>query len=192
MDLLSTHRGILPNRGRPAAIREAVRPSGHRWREWESVDGNGEGRRGKMHRVEKLDHVGFAVKDKGRGHRFFTEVLGAVEVMDMEWGGFRFASYLMGSGSMLELIYSADPKNFVNRFIERRGEGIHHLTFKVADIEATVKHLRSLGLNPFDINTSNPMWKECYLHPREALGTLIQFAEFPEEEWVRLYQQKQG
>ncbi|NPV60452.1 MAG: hypothetical protein HPY75_12450 [Actinobacteria bacterium] len=142
-----------------------------------------------MDLVEKLDHVAFAVRDKHRAANYLTNVLGAKEVFDMEWGGFRFTTFLMGSGSMLELVYSDDPGNFVNRFIEKRGEGIHHLTFKVRDIEEMVEHLRSRGLNPFDINTSNELWKECYVHPREALGTLIQFAEFPEEEWIKIWEQ---
>ncbi|MDI6830292.1 MAG: VOC family protein [Actinomycetota bacterium] len=142
-----------------------------------------------MDLVEKLDHVAFAVRDKHRAANYLTNVLGAREVFDMEWGGFRFTTFLMGSGSMLELVYSDDPGNFVNRFIEKRGEGIHHLTFKVRDIEEMVEHLRCRGINPFDINTSNELWKECFLHPREGLGTLIQFAEFPEEEWVKIWEQ---
>jgi len=142
-----------------------------------------------MDLVEKLDHVAFAVRDKKPAARFLTSVLGAQEVMEMEWGGFTFASYLMGTGSMLELVYAADPASFVNRFIDKRGEGVHHLTFKVRNIEEMVGHLQSQRLNPFDINTDNPIWKECYLHPREALGTLIQFAEFPEEEWTKIWEE---
>jgi methylmalonyl-CoA/ethylmalonyl-CoA epimerase len=95
----------------------------------------------------------------------------------------------MGSGSMLELVDADDPSSFVNRFIDKRGEGVHHLTFKVRDIDEMIERLRSRGLNPFDINTENPLWKECYIHPREAMGTLIQFAEFPEEEWIKIWEQ---
>lgn len=142
-----------------------------------------------MDLVEKLDHVAFAVKDKEKAAAYLTEVLGAKEVFDMEWGGFRFTSFLLGSGSMLELVYADDPDSFINRFIAKRGEGIHHLTFKVTDIGAMIENLRSRGLNPFDINTENPLWKECYVHPREAYGTLMQFAEFPEEEWVNIWEQ---
>ena len=142
-----------------------------------------------MDLVEKLDHVAFAVRDKDAAAAYLTNVLGAKEVFDMEWGGFRFTSFLMGSGSMLELVYADDPASFVNRFIAKRGEGVHHLTFKVRDIDEMIERLRSQGLNPFDINTENPLWKECYIHPREAMGTLIQFAEFPEEEWIKIWEQ---
>jgi len=142
-----------------------------------------------MDLVEKLDHVAFAVRDKERATIYLTNILGAKEVFDMEWGGFRFTTFLMGSGSMLELVYADNPDSFVNRFIAKRGEGIHHLTFKVRDIEEMIEHLRTRGLSPFDINTSNDLWKECYIHPREAMGTLIQFAEFPEEEWTKIWEQ---
>lgn len=142
-----------------------------------------------MDLVEKVDHVAFAVKDKRSAGNFLTSALDAREVMDMEWGGFRFTSYMAGSASMLELVYSDDPNHFVNRFIDKRGEGVHHMTLKVRSIDEMVKRLRSMGLNPFGIDTSNELWKECYLHPREALGTIIQFAEFPEEEWVRIWKE---
>ncbi len=142
-----------------------------------------------MDLVEKLDHVAFAVRDKERAAAYLTNVLGAKEVFDMEWGSFRFTSFLLGSGSMLELVYAEDPGSFVNRFIEKRGEGVHHLTFKVRDIDAMIEHLRAQGLNPFDINTENPLWKECYIHPREAMGTIIQYAEFPEDEWTKIWEQ---
>ncbi len=137
--------------------------------------------------VEKLDHVAFAVRDKEKAAAYLTNVLGAREVLDMEWGGFCFTTFDMGTGSMLELIYAHDPDSFVNRFIEKRGEGVHHLTFKVRDIGEMVEHLRSQGLNPFNIDTSNELWKECYIHPREGMGTLIQYAEFPQDEWDKIW-----
>ena len=57
-----------------------------------------------MELVEKLDHVAFAVRDKAKAAAWLTNVLGAKEVFDMEWGGFRFTTFLLGSGSMLELV----------------------------------------------------------------------------------------
>ncbi len=142
--------------------------------------------------VEKIDHIGIAVKDAAAGHRFLTDVLGATFLMEMNWGDFVFASYGLGSASMLELIHSPDPDNFINRFIAKRGEGIHHVTLKVRNLEETIAHLRSRGIEPFDIDTSNPLWKEAFIHPRDALGVLIQFAEFPEEEWIKIWSETQA
>ncbi len=142
--------------------------------------------------VEKVDHIGIAVKDAGAAHKFLTEMLGATFLMEMNWGEFVFASYGLGSASMLELIHSPDPDNFINRFIARRGEGIHHVTLKVRNLDEAVEHFRSRGIEPFDINTSDPLWKEAFIHPRDALGILVQLAEFPEEEWVQIWGQTQA
>ena len=137
--------------------------------------------------VEKVDHIGIAVKDPKAAHAFLTGVLGATRVMEMDWEDFVFVSYTLGSASMLELIYSDKPDNFINRFIERRGEGIHHVTLKVRDLKSAVEHLRSQGIEPFNINEEDPLWKEAFIHPKDALGVLIQLAEFPEEEWVKMW-----
>ncbi len=112
--------------------------------------------------VEKIDHIGIAVKDARQAHDFLTGVLGATFLMEMEWGDFVFASYGLGSASMLELIHSSSPEHFINRFIDKRG-----------------------------VNVENPMWKEAFIHPRDALGILVQLAEFPEEEWVETWTQSQ-
>ncbi|MHB8779994.1 MAG: VOC family protein [Candidatus Geothermincolia bacterium] len=141
--------------------------------------------------VEKIDHIGIAVKDARRAHDFLTGVLGATFLMEMEWGDFVFASYGLGSASMLELIHSSSPEHFINRFIEKRGEGIHHVTLKVKDIQAALAHCRASGIEPFDVNLENPMWKEAFIHPRDALGILVQLAEFPEEEWVETWKRSQ-
>jgi hypothetical protein len=89
---------------------------------------------------------------------------------------------------MLELIHSPDPDNFINRFIEKRGEGVHHVTLKVESLDEAVEHCRRQGIEPFDINVSDPLWKEAFIHPRDALGVLIQLAEFPEDEWVKIWE----
>lgn len=133
--------------------------------------------------MEKVDHLGIAVRDHVKADSFLTEALGAVHIMEMEWEGFYFATYLLGSASMLELVWADSPEHFINRFIDKRGEGIHHVTLKVKDLHAAVDHLKGLGIECFDINDSNPAWREAFIHPRDAFGILIQLAEYPEEEW---------
>jgi methylmalonyl-CoA/ethylmalonyl-CoA epimerase len=133
--------------------------------------------------MEKVDHLGIAVRDPVASDAFLRQALGAVKITEMEWGSFVFATYLLGNASMLELVWSSSPGHFINRFIEKRGEGIHHVTLKVKDLHAAVEHLKSLGIECFDIDDSNPAWKEAFIHPRDALGVLIQLAEYPEEAW---------
>lgn len=133
--------------------------------------------------MEKVDHLGIAVSDPVAADAFLRQALGAVKVNEVEWGSFVFATYLMGNASMFELVWSSSPDHFINRFIEKRGEGIHHVTLKVKDLHAAVEHLKGQGIECFDLDDSNPDWKEAFIHPRDALGVLIQLAEYPEEAW---------
>ena len=133
--------------------------------------------------VEKVDHFGIAVRDHQAAAAFLRDALGAVKVNEVEWGSFFFSTYLLGNASMLELVWASSPDHFINRFIEKRGEGIHHVTLKVTDLHAAVEHLKGMGIECFDIDYSNPAWKEAFIHPRDALGILIQLAEYPEEAW---------
>ncbi len=139
-------------------------------------------------RVKKVDHVGIAVRDKAYAERFLTEILGGVKVIDESWvyGGqeFNWAYFLMGQQGMIELISSSDPDNFVNRFIEKRGEGLHHVTLQVEDLLEAVEYLESRGIRVVDVNTENEAWKEAYISPRDAFGVLIQLAEFDEQYWT--------
>lgn len=145
-----------------------------------------------MEWIEKIDHVGIAVKDYQVAHAFFTSVLGAKLLMKMDWEDYTFVTYALGNASMLELIFAKSEDNFINRFIEKRGEGVHHITLKVRDLREAVNHPRSLGIEPFGINDSNPLWKEAFIHPRDAHGVLIQLAEYPEEEWAKALEPGSG
>ena len=71
---------------------------------------------------------------------------------------------------------------FVSRFLETRGEGVHHVTYRVQDIEAQVDRLRRAGVRLTLVNLANEHWKEAFLHPRDAHGVLIQLAESPHDE----------
>lgn len=141
-------------------------------------------------RIKKLDHVGIAVRNKENAEEFLTAVLGARKVIDESWvyGGqeFNWAYFLVGEQGMVELISSPDPENFVNRFIDKRGEGMHHITLQVEDLVEAVEYLESRGITVVDLNAENPAWKEAYIRPRDAFGVLIQLAEFDDQYWTGL------
>jgi methylmalonyl-CoA/ethylmalonyl-CoA epimerase len=95
-------------------------------------------------------------------------------------GDFDWVQYQLPGKGRLELIStsSTDPSHFITRFIEERGEGVHHLTFKVTNIEHAYKRAKALGFDVVGYNTSDPAWRELFIHPNSAHGVLIQFAEF--------------
>jgi methylmalonyl-CoA/ethylmalonyl-CoA epimerase len=126
----------------------------------------------------KIDHVAVAVRDLAAGARLFRDVLGGAFLFggDVEPQGFRFAQYRFPGGGKVELVTPLG-EGFVSRFLERRGEGVHHVTLKVRGIEEQVARLEAAGIPLTLVNFSNANWKEAFIHPKEAHGVLIQLAE---------------
>ena len=136
--------------------------------------------------IERLDHVAMAVPTlasgldllEGFGAEYFS---GANSVR----GDFSWINYDIGSGSRLELIAPNSPASFVQRFLDERGPGLHHITFKVSDVVRASERAEDLGLKVFGLYQSAG-WSEVFVHPRNPLGTLIQFAAWPSDEpWAR-------
>jgi len=139
-------------------------------------------------RVKRVDHVGVAVRDKEKSARFLEKVLGARKVLDEPWTfrgqEFNWAYFDLGTSGRIELISSPDPECFVNQFIDKRGEGLHHITIQVEDLEEALESLRAEGIEPLDVNVSDEHWKEAFIRPADSFGVLIQLAEFDEDYWA--------
>jgi methylmalonyl-CoA/ethylmalonyl-CoA epimerase len=97
-------------------------------------------------------------------------------------GIFRWAQFDLKDGSRLELIAPLSPDSFVQRFLDQRGEGIHHVTYKVSDVEAAAKRAEALGYRTTGLEIAH-RWSEVFLHPAEAHGVLIQLAAWPDNPW---------
>jgi methylmalonyl-CoA/ethylmalonyl-CoA epimerase len=67
--------------------------------------------------------------------------------------------------------------DFLARFVARHGAGPHHLTFKVPDLLDTIARFRAAGVHPVKVDVSDPDWKEAFVMPGEAHGTVVQLAE---------------
>lgn len=98
---------------------------------------------------------------------------------DNEQVGFRVLQLGYPGGGKIELMEPLANSTFLDSFFELtfgRG-GIHHLTFRVPDIEVTVARLTERGYRLHGLNIDNPMWREVFLHPKESHGTLIQLVQ---------------
>lgn len=139
-------------------------------------------------KVIKIDHVGLAVRDKEKAAAFLTGMLGARKSVDEQWvfegQEFNWAYFEIGEQGRIELISSPDPDSFINRFIEKHGEGMHHITIQVEDLMGAVEELRDKGVRVIDVNAEDPRWKEAFLSPRDCFGVLIQLAEYDEGYWI--------
>ncbi len=131
--------------------------------------------------VERFDHVSMAVADLDSVEPLVTLVGGdRVDGGYTEQGDFDWVQYTLPHQGKLEFIStsSSDPGHFINRFIAERGEGLHHLTFKVASIEDAYRRADELGFAIVGHDTTDPSWKELFVHPKSTNGVLIQLAEF--------------
>ena len=95
------------------------------------------------------------------------------------WGGHLAVQLIYPGGSRLELLEPTRPDSqSCAGFLARNPRGgLHHLTFKVADIRAALDELTAAGFEPFGIMLDDPGWREAYLHPRQTSGVLIQIAQ---------------
>jgi catechol 2,3-dioxygenase-like lactoylglutathione lyase family enzyme len=135
--------------------------------------------------VERFDHVSVAVSDI-RSALPLVEIMGGrLRSGGVNPAGFRWAQwYLPGSGK-LEIVAPLDPddkSHFLVRFLATRGPGLHHLTFKVRNIETAIARARDAGYDVVGVNLARETWKEAFLHPTSASGVLVQLAEFTDRE----------
>ena len=135
--------------------------------------------------IERFDHVSMAVKDSAS----VAPLLDLIGAVHFDGGvssvaAFRWDQYHLPGMGVLEVISPLDPTDsahFINRFVAERGEGLHHLTFKVKDIDLAIARAEHLGFRVVGVDVSDPNWKEAFVHPATTHGVLIQLAEFPSD-----------
>ena len=123
-----------------------------------------------------FDHVAVAVHRIGDASAMVEEMLGGVRGETGEGRGFRFQQWTF-PGGIVELLEPLGEGSFLQRFLADRGEGLHHITFKVADLPAWAARFRAAGYQVVGENYDNPGWREIFIHPKSAHGVLIQLAE---------------
>lgn len=111
----------------------------------------------------------------------YRDLLGGVFLGggDTAHAGYRTAQFGYPGGNKIELMEPHAGSTFFDSFFElTRGRGgVHHLNFHVNDIDAAVRTLRAQGYRLHGLNLADPRWREVFLHPKEAHGTLIQLAQ---------------
>ncbi|MCH2671424.1 MAG: methylmalonyl-CoA epimerase [Dehalococcoidia bacterium] len=129
--------------------------------------------------VNHIDHVGVAVKDIDVAIAFFKKVFGVsdAEVVLMEDQGVR-ATLIEVSQTRLELLEPTSPDSGVGKFIERRGEGLHHLAFNVTDIEGKLQALKTFDVDLIDQSPREGLSGTiAFVHPRSVFGILTELVE---------------
>lgn len=136
--------------------------------------------------IERIDHVSVAARDRRAAEQFFVDVLGARVVWSQAEPsqGFHWTILEVGRSCLLEVIGATGEKSFLDGFFKSRGDGVHHITLQVEDLDATKRRLEDKGVPTFGMAEPYPGWRELYVHPKDAFGVLLQLAEFTPLDWV--------
>ena len=130
--------------------------------------------------VRKVDHIGVAVSNLEEALKVYTDVLGlklhGTEVVEEQ--KVRVAFMPVGD-TEIELLESTDPEGPIAKFIEKRGEGIQHIAFRVDDIEEALEQMRQKGVRLID---EKPRYgaggaRIAFLHPKATGGVLVELCE---------------
>lgn len=131
--------------------------------------------------VDYIDHVGIAVSDIDAALKLYHEVFGAplAEVRRLDDQGIRGALVQVGQ-TRLELMEPTSPESTIGRFIERRGQGLHHLAFYVNDLPGKIQIVDELGLQLIDREPREGLSGDiAFIHPRSVFGVLTELVERP-------------
>jgi len=136
--------------------------------------------------ITRIDHVSLAVKDYEGAVEFYTKILGAISQYNGTDNNLKYywETFALGDLSRLEIIKSTGKGSFLENFLDKRGNGIHHLVLQTPDIEMAKKVLENNNIPYFGFNNYGASWKELFIHPKDAFGVLLQIAEFRAKDWL--------
>ena len=125
--------------------------------------------------IGKLDHIGIAVKSVAEARKFWEGVMGARFMYDHEnpRAGYKLVELDL-NGLTVELLEPLGADSFLHQYLEKKGEGMHHLTFALPDVRKTAAELRESGVRVVDEIEHSPTSYECFVSPRSSHGVLIQ------------------
>ncbi|HWB61993.1 MAG TPA: methylmalonyl-CoA epimerase [Chitinophagales bacterium] len=130
--------------------------------------------------MQKIEHLGIAVKDLASANEVYAKLLGAppykaesVATENVD------TSFFKTGESKIELLQATSPDSAIAKFIEKRGEGIHHIAFAVEDIEKEIERLKAEGFQPISEKPKPGADNKLvfFFHPKSANGVLIELCQ---------------
>jgi len=128
----------------------------------------------------RLEHIGIAVNDLAASQELFHRLLGEeqykIEEVASEY--VRTAFFKVGE-SKIELLEATDPQSAIAKYLEKKGEGIHHVAFEVADIHAEMARLSAAGFQLLNAEPKRGADNKlvCFVHPKTANGVLVELCQ---------------
>jgi methylmalonyl-CoA/ethylmalonyl-CoA epimerase len=127
--------------------------------------------------MKKIEHIGIAVKELSVSIPLFEKLLNTscykTEAVESEQVN---TAFFKTGENKIELVEALAPGSVINKFIEKKGEGLHHIAFEVDDIEEEIKRLKNEGFHFINEKPKEGADNKmvCFLHPKETNGVLIE------------------
>lgn len=130
--------------------------------------------------MEKIEHIGIAVKSLDESNKLFAQLFGKThyKVETVESEGVSTSFFEVGPNK-IELLEATKPDSPIAKFIEKKGEGIHHIAFAVDDIEKEIKRLKEEGFTVLNQTPKKGADNKlvAFLHPKTTNGVLIELCQ---------------
>jgi methylmalonyl-CoA/ethylmalonyl-CoA epimerase len=130
--------------------------------------------------IKKIEHIGIAVKDLKHSNEIFKKLFGKehYKVEEVESEGVSTSFFMLGE-TKIELLEATNQESAISKFIEKKGEGIHHIAYEVDNINEEMSRLRNEG---FEVINKEPKdgadnKSICFLHPRTTNGILVELCQ---------------
>jgi len=130
--------------------------------------------------IKKVDHIAIAVKDLDEALSTYEKIFGLKpeKIEDVPEQGVKAALIPIGDGSEIELIQPIDTESGVAKFLEKKGEGIHHIAFEVENVDQELKSLAAQGVELIDKEPRSGLaGRIAFLHPKSTRGVLYELCQ---------------
>ncbi|MFH1479717.1 MAG: methylmalonyl-CoA epimerase [Pseudomonadota bacterium] len=130
--------------------------------------------------LEKLDHIGIAVKDLDQAMKLYKDAFGIEPslVYESDYTKAKIAFFPVGE-VRIELIQPINPESVMGKFLDNKGEGIHHIAYKVKDVDGSLGELEAKGIKLVDKKSRQVRENEkvAFLHPKSTNSVLIELVQ---------------
>ena len=130
--------------------------------------------------MEKIEHIGIAVKDLATANETYSKLLGTPHYKTEEVASEKVTTSFFRVGTnKIELLASTDPAGVIAKFIEKKGEGIHHIAYAVENIREEMQRLKSDGFVLLNEEPKKGADNKlvCFVHPKNTHGVLMELCE---------------
>ena len=130
--------------------------------------------------MKKIEHIGIAVKDLEKSNALFASLFGKphYKVEEVKTEGVK-TSFFKSGPNKIELLEATNPESPIAKFIEKKGEGIHHIAFAVSNIKKEIKRLEKEGFIVLNKTPKKGADNKlvAFLHPKSTNGVLIELCQ---------------